>query len=81
MTGECPKCYNKNAYGDQCEKCGATLSPDELINPRSAISDSKPILKKTKHYYIKLDEFEEFIREWITVENKEKWKINVVGQV
>ncbi len=81
ITGTCPCKKFDEAYGDQCEKCGATLSPDELINPRSAISDSKPILKKTKHYYIKLEEFEEFIREWITVENKEKWKINVVGQV
>ena len=81
ITGTCPCKKFDEAYGDQCEKCGVTLSPDELINPRSAISDSKPILKKTKHYYIKLDEFEEFIREWITVENKEKWKINVVGQV
>ena len=81
ITGTCPCKKFDEAYGDQCEKCGATLSPDELINPRSVISDSKPILKKTKHYYIKLDEFEEFIREWITVENKEKWKINVVGQV
>ena len=81
IIGTCPCKKFDEAYGDQCEKCGVTLSPDELINPRSAISDSKPILKKTKHYYIKLDEFEEFIREWITVENKEKWKINVVGQV
>ena len=81
IIGTCPCKKFDEAYGDQCEKCGLTLSPDELINPRSAISDSKPILKKTKHYYIKLDEFEEFIREWITVENKEKWKINVVGQV
>ena len=81
IIGTCPCCKFDEAYGDQCEKCGATLSPDELVNPRSAISDSKPILKQTKHYYIKLDEFEEFIREWITIENKEKWKTNVVGQV
>ena len=81
IIGTCPCCKFDEAYGDQCEKCGATLSPDELVNPRSAISDSKPILKQTKHYYIKLDEFEKFIREWITVENKEKWKTNVVGQV
>ena len=81
IVGTCPCGKFDEAYGDQCEKCGATLSPDELINPRSAISDSTPILKGTKHYFIKLDEFEEFIREWITVENKEKWKINVVGQV
>ena len=81
IVGTCPCGKFDEAYGDQCEKCGATLSPDELINPRSAISDSTPILKGTKHYYIKLDEFEEFIREWITIENKEKWKVNVVGQV
>ena len=81
IVGTCPCGKFDEAYGDQCEKCGATLSPDELINPRSAISDSTPILKGTKHYFIKLDEFEEFIREWITVENKEKWKVNVVGQV
>ena len=81
IVGTCPCGKFDEAYGDQCEKCGVTLSPDELINPRSAISDSTPILKRTKHYFIKLDEFEEFIREWITVENKEKWKVNVVGQV
>ena len=81
IVGTCPCGKFDEAYGDQCEKCGATLSPDELINPRSAISNSTPVLKGTKHYYIKLDEFEEFIREWITIENKEKWKINVVGQV
>ena len=81
IVGTCPCGKFDEAYGDQCEKCGATLSPDELINPRSAISDSTPILKGTKHYFIKLDEFEEFIREWITIENKEKWKVNVVGQV
>ena len=81
ISGDCPICNAKDAYGDQCEKCGTTLSPDELVNPRSAISDSSPILKETKHYYIKLNEFEEFIREWITVENKEIWKVNVIGQV
>ena len=81
ISGDCPICNAKDAYGDQCEKCGTTLSPDELVNPRSAISDSSPILKETKHYYIKLNEFEEFIREWITVENKDTWKANVTGQV
>ncbi len=81
IVGTCPCGKFDEAYGDQCEKCGATLSPEELINPRSAISDSTPVLKDTKHYYIKLDEFEEFIRNWITVENKDKWKTNVVGQV
>tara|TARA_B100001109_G_scaffold232225_1_gene209894 strand:+ start:2372 stop:4063 length:1692 start_codon:yes stop_codon:yes gene_type:complete len=81
ISGTCPVCDHEEAYGDQCEKCGSTLSPEELKNPKSAISNSKPILKHTKHYYIKLDEFEEFIRNWITVEKKDKWKTNVVGQV
>ena len=81
IIGTCPCGKFDEAYGDQCEKCGTTLSPDELVNPRSAISDSSPILKETKHYYIKLNEFEEFIREWITVENKDTWKANVTGQV
>ena len=81
IVGTCPCGKFDEAYGDQCEKCGATLSPDELIEPRSAISDSTPVLKDTKHYFIKLDEFEEFIRNWITVENKDMWKTNVVGQV
>ena len=81
ISGDCPICNAKDAYGDQCEKCGTTLSPDELVNPRSAISDSSPILKETKHYYIKLNEFEEFLRNWITVENKDTWKANVTGQV
>ena len=81
ISGTCPVCGFDEAYGDQCEKCGLTLSPEELINPKSTISNSSPILKETKHYYIKLDEFEEFIRNWITVENKDKWKTNVVGQV
>ena len=81
ILGTCPVCGFDEAYGDQCEKCGSTLSPEELINPKSTISNSSPILKETKHYYIKLDEFEEFIRNWITVENKDKWKTNVVGQV
>ena len=81
ISGTCPVCGFNEAYGDQCEKCGSTLSPEELKNPKSTISNSAPILKETKHYYIKLDEFEEFIRNWITVENKDKWKTNVVGQV
>ncbi len=81
ISGTCPVCSYDEAYGDQCEKCGSTLSPEELKNPKSTISNSAPILKETKHYYIKLDEFEEFIKNWITVENKDKWKTNVVGQV
>ena len=81
ISGVCPFCNYEDAFGDQCEKCGSTLSPEELKNPRSTISNSTPILKETKHYFIKLNEFEEFIRNWITVENKDKWKTNVVGQV
>ena len=81
ISGTCPVCGYDEAYGDQCEKCGSTLSPEELKNPKSTISNSAPILKETKHYYIKLDEFEDFIKNWITVENKDKWKTNVVGQV
>ena len=81
ISGVCPFCNYEDAFGDQCEKCGSTLSPEELKNPRSTISNSTPILKQTKHYFIKLNEFEEFIRNWITVENKDKWKTNVVGQV
>ena len=81
ISGDCPICNAKDAYGDQCEKCGSTLSPEELKNPKSTISDSSPILKETKHYYIKLNEFEKFLRNWITVENKDTWKANVTGQV
>ena len=81
ITGDCPVCNSEGAYGDQCEKCGSALSPEELKNPKSTISDSTPILKKTKHYYIKLNEFEDFLRNWITVENKDIWKANVIGQV
>jgi len=81
ISGDCPICNAKDAYGDQCEKCGSTLSPEELKNPKSTISDSSPVLKETKHYYIKLNEFEQFLRNWITVENKDIWKANVIGQV
>tara|TARA_B100000575_G_scaffold254490_1_gene223717 strand:+ start:26039 stop:27730 length:1692 start_codon:yes stop_codon:yes gene_type:complete len=81
ITGGCPICNSDGAYGDQCEKCGSTLSPEELKNPKSTISNSTPELKETKHYYIKLNEFEDFLRKWITIENKDKWKTNVIGQV
>ena len=81
ITGDCPICNSEGAYGDQCEKCGSTLSPEELKNPKSTISNSTPELKETKHYYIKLNEFEDFLRNWITIENKDKWKTNVIGQV
>jgi methionyl-tRNA synthetase len=79
ITGSCPKCGNENAYGDQCEKCGATLSPTELINPRSMISGSKPILRETSHWYLPLNEYEPWLREWILEQHKE-WKTNVYGQ-
>ncbi len=79
IMGTCPKCDNENAYGDQCEKCGSTLSPDELINPRSAISGATPIKKETKHWYLPLDQYEGFLKEWILDGHKE-WKSNVYGQ-
>ena len=79
IVGTCPKCGAENAYGDQCEKCGSTLSPTELINPRSAISGSKPVMKATKHWYLPLDQYEGWLREWILDGHKE-WKVNVYGQ-
>ncbi|NCC98527.1 MAG: methionine--tRNA ligase [Bacteroidia bacterium] len=79
ITGECPHCHNQEAYGDQCEKCGTSLSPLELINPKSAISGSKPVLKETKHWYLPLDKYENWLREWI-LEGHKEWKTNVYGQ-
>ncbi len=79
IQGTCPKCGQADAYGDQCEKCGSTLSPSELINPRSMISGSKPVLKKTTHWYLPLDQYEPWLRQWILEEHKE-WKPNVYGQ-
>ncbi|MCO5233229.1 MAG: methionine--tRNA ligase [Chitinophagales bacterium] len=79
IIGTCPKCNNENAYGDQCEKCGSTLSPTELINPRSTISGGVPILKKTRHWYLKLNEYQEFIQKWI-LSKKGIWKSHVYGQ-
>ena len=79
ITGTCPKCGYENAYGDQCEKCGSSLSPNELINPKSAISGNVPILKETKHWYLPLDKYEKELKEWILEEHKE-WKPNVYGQ-
>ena len=79
IIGTCPKCGNPDAYGDQCERCGCTLSPNELINPRSAISGSKPQMRPTKHWYLPLDQYEPWLREWILEQHKE-WKINVYGQ-
>ncbi|HQL70599.1 MAG TPA: methionine--tRNA ligase, partial [Bacteroidales bacterium] len=79
IVGTCPKCGAENAYGDQCEKCGSALSPDELINPRSTISGQAPVLKETKHWYLPLDKYEGWLRQWILEEHKE-WKPNVYGQ-
>lgn len=81
IVGECPKCHNPNAYGDQCENCGTTLSPRELINPRSALSGNKPVLKETKNWYLPLDQYEGFLKEWILEGHKDDWKSNVYGQV
>ena len=80
IKGECPKCHHPDAYGDQCEKCGSTLSPDELIHPKSALSDATPIKKETKHWYLPLDKYEDFLKEWILDGHKEDWKTNVYGQ-
>ena len=79
IIGTCPKCGNEKAYGDQCEKCGSTLSPDELINPHSALSGCALVKKKTRHWYLPLDQYEPWLREWILEEHKE-WRTNVYGQ-
>ena len=79
ITGECPHCHFPKAYGDQCEHCGSTLSPNELINPKSAVSGSKPVLKKTKHWYLPLDKYQPWLEKWIHEEHKE-WRPNVYGQ-
>lgn len=79
IVGTCPKCGNDRAYGDQCEKCGSTLSPDELIEPHSAVSGSVPEKRMTKHWYLPLNEYEAFLRRWILDGHKE-WKSNVYGQ-
>ena len=79
ITGECPHCHFPKAYGDQCEHCGSTLSPNELINPKSAVSGSKPVLKKTKHWYLPLDKYQPWLEKWILEDHKE-WRPNVYGQ-
>jgi len=88
ITGTCPNCSNENAYGDQCEKCGNTLSPTELINPKSTLSGKKPILKETKHWYLPLDKDTNWLKEWVNEgtldgkphHNPKEWKKNVLGQ-
>lgn len=80
IMGTCPVCANESAYGDQCEKCGTSLSPDQLINPRSTLSGNPPTKKLTTHWFLPLDRHEEFLREWILNEHKDDWKANVLGQ-
>jgi len=79
ITGTCPHCGNENAYGDQCEACGTSLSPTELKNPKSTISGSSPVMRETKHWYLPLDHYEPWLRSWILQDHKE-WKSNVYGQ-
>ena len=79
IMGQCPHCGNPNAYGDQCEKCGSDLSPMELINPHSTISGSKPVVRKTKNWYLPLNEYQDWLKKWILEEHKE-WRPNVYGQ-
>jgi methionyl-tRNA synthetase len=79
IVGTCPQCGNENAYGDQCEKCGTSLSPNDLINPHSTISGSKPVLRETLHWYLPLDRYEGWLKKWILEDHKE-WKTNVYGQ-
>ena len=81
VIGTCPLCQNAEAYGDQCESCGSSLSATELINPQSTLSGSKPKMRNTKHWYLPLDKFENFINEWIIKGHKSDWKQNVYGQV
>ncbi|MDD1523945.1 methionine--tRNA ligase [Riemerella anatipestifer] len=81
IVGTCPKCSNDNAYGDQCEKCGSTLSPTELLNPKSMLSGNSPVLKPTKNWYLPLNDYEGFLNQWIIEGHQHDWKPNVYGQV
>ena len=81
VTGTCPKCGNEEAYGDQCESCGTSLNATDLINPKSAITGAVPTLKKTKHWFLPLDQYEDWLKEWILKGHKADWKSNVYGQV
>ena len=80
IVGTCPNCGNENAYGDQCERCGTSLSPTELINPRSMLSGAQPVLRDTRHWFLPLDQYEPWLREWIVEGHKADWKTNVYGQ-
>jgi methionyl-tRNA synthetase len=81
VEGECPKCGFEEAYGDQCESCGSSLNATDLINPKSKLSGNKPILKKTKHWFLPLNNFESFLKKWFISDNRNNWKANVFGQV
>ena len=81
VTGTCPKCDNPEAYGDQCERCGSTLNATDLINPKSTITGDTPILKSTKHWFLPLDRYQDFLQKWILVDHAKDWKVNVLGQV
>ncbi|RDV13426.1 methionine--tRNA ligase [Pontibacter diazotrophicus] len=80
IVGTCPKCGNENAYGDQCESCGTSLNATDLINPKSTLSGLKPVMRETKHWYLPLNEYEAWLREWIVEGHKQDWKPNVYGQ-
>lgn len=80
IIGTCPNCSYTDAYGDQCEKCGTSLSPRQLINPRSTVSGKTPVLKPTRHWYFPLDKYEAWLREWVIEGHKDDWKVNVYGQ-
>ena len=81
VEGTCPNCGYEHAYGDQCENCGSSLNPTDLINPKSKLSGEKPLMKKTTHWYLPLGDYENFLKEWIIKDKKNKWKVNVYGQV
>ena len=81
VTGTCPKCNHTEAYGDQCEQCGSSLNATELINPKSTLSGAEPILKETKHWFLPLDQYEDFMKKWVIEGHKDDWKPNVYGQV
>ncbi len=80
ITGTCPHCINEKAYGDQCENCGTSLNATDLINPKSVLSGNLPVLKDTKHWFLPLDKYEAWLKEWILTGHKDDWKINVYGQ-
>jgi methionyl-tRNA synthetase len=81
VTGTCPKCDNPEAYGDQCERCGSTLNATDLINPKSTITGETPIMKSTKHWFLPLDRYQDFLSKWILQDHAKDWKVNVLGQV